>query len=233
MTDHIPKDVPVPFSTSGTAPSHVPSENAEAEGVLKVTTRHTYQTSDSLSPTSVDPSPLEQFKLWFKEAQDDERVFEPEVMTLCTTALVPSSSSTSSMLAIPSSRIVLLKTLDSRGFILYTNYTSRKSRELLANPYASLTFYWEPLHRQVRVVGRAEKVSKEESEAYFLSRPVGSRVGAWASRQSSVVGEGELEGRVGKLEKRFRIVGEDGGKVQQGGEVPLPDFWGGWRIVPQ
>lgn len=244
MTDFA---VPVP-AVSSSENSLIQNENeskSATQEVLKVTTRHTYQAEDTLSPTSVHPSPLEQFKLWFKAAQEDGRVFEPEAMTLCTTTIVaPYTSSASpsrpnTILSIPSSRIVLLKTVDSRGFILYTNYTSRKSKELLANPYASLTFYWREMHRQVRVVGSAEMVDRRESEEYFKSRPVGSRIGAWASRQSTVVGEGEVSGRYSKLENRFGVVKEgssDEEKVAGGAtdvDVPLPEFWGGWRIVPQ
>jgi pyridoxamine-phosphate oxidase len=137
------------------------------------------------------------------------------------------SLSTATASGIPSARIVLFKQLDSRGFVFFTNYTSRKSKELLENPNAALVFYWREVHRSVRAVGRVEKVSREESEAYFKGRPVGSRLGAWASKQSSVVGEGEVNARLKKLEDRFGI--RDG---NADGDVPLPDFWGGWRIVP-
>lgn len=124
-------------------------------------------------------------------------------------------------IAIPSSRVVLLKQVDDRGFIFYTNYNSRKSRELLENPYASCAFYWRETSRSVRVSGRVEKVSRQESEAYFASRPRGSQVGAWASAQSDEVGEDELEDKVREVEKRF-----------EGKDVPCPPHWGGWRIVP-
>lgn len=113
--------------------------------------------------------------------------------------------------------------VDSTGFVFFTNYTSRKSQELLENPFASLTFYWHETSRQVRVSGRVEKVSRQESEAYFQSRPRGSRMGAWASKQSSVIGETDLEKRVKDVGKKF---GEEG-------EVECPEFWGGWRVVPE
>jgi pyridoxamine-phosphate oxidase len=185
---------------------------------IAVTTHQQYYTSDLVSPTTVAPSPLDQFRIWFTEVSQNESVKEPEAMNL----------STATPAGIPSARIVLFKQLDSRGFIFFTNYSSRKSQELLENPRAALVFYWREVHRSVRVVGRVEKVAREESEEYFRSRPIGSRLGAWASKQSTVVGETELHARVEKFQQRF---GVSGGEVD--GEVPLPDFWGGWRVVPE
>ncbi|KAF8172022.1 pyridoxamine 5'-phosphate oxidase [Mycena galopus ATCC 62051] len=170
-----------------------------------------YETPDVLSPATVLPNPLDQFHTWFDDAVA-RSVHEPEAMSLST--CTPSG--------LPSARIVLFKALDPRGFLFYTNYTSRKSAELTANPHCALVFYWREVHRSVRVVGRAEKVEREESEKYFHSRPVGSRLGAWASRQSSVVGEGEVHKRLERVTERF--AGAE--------EVPLPEFWGGWRVVP-
>jgi pyridoxamine 5'-phosphate oxidase len=122
----------------------------------------------------------------------------------------------------PSARTVLLKGLDDRGFVLFTNYGSRKGREAAANPFASLVFPWIPVERQVVVVGAVERLPREESEAYFRSRPRGSQLGAWASRQSSVVPDrATLEASRAEVEARFA-----------GAEVPLPDFWGGLRVVP-
>ena len=188
-----------------------------SDTIMKVTARSQYNSPTILTPTSVDPDPLAQFRTWFKEAHDDPNVPEPEAMAL----------STVSAKGVPSSRIVLLKTVDARGFVLYTNYTSRKSRELSETGMASLAFYWREQHRQVRVVGHVEKVAKEESEEYYNSRPVGSRVGAWASRQSTVVGENEVQERYSALEERFAV------KEGDNPQVPLPDFWGGWRIIPE
>ena len=111
--------------------------------------------------------------------------------------------------------------------MFFTNYDSRKSQEMLANPWAALVFYWREVHRSVRVLGRVEKVSREESWEYFKSRPVGSRLGAWASRQSSVVGEGEVQMRLKEVQERFRV-----GEGVEDGDVPLPEFWGGWRVDP-
>jgi pyridoxamine 5'-phosphate oxidase len=123
----------------------------------------------------------------------------------------------------PSARMVLLKGFDERGFVFYTNYGSRKAGELDANPAAALVFWWPPLQRQVRVEGNVERVSREESEAYFRTRPLGSQLGAWASAQSQVIaGRAELERRLEELTARY---GD--------GDVPLPPFWGGYRIRPE
>lgn len=182
---------------------------------LKVVSRRQYDPPDSLSPAAVARDPFEQFRTWLTEVQD--AVLEPEAMSL----------STASAAGVPSSRFVLFKQLDRRGFVFYTNYTSRKSRELAANPHAALAFYWKEVSRQVRVVGRVEKISAQESEEYYKSRPVGSRLGAWASPQSSVVGENEVKNRLEEVKKKFAV--DDN---TQDAEIPLPDFWGGWRVVP-
>ena len=191
-----------------------PMDTVSVEKVI-VTTHQQYNSTDVLSPTTVTSSPLDQFRIWFSEVSKNDIVKEPEVMTL----------STSTPSGIPSARVVLFKQLDSRGFIFFTNYTSRKSQEILSNPRAALVFYWREVSRSVRVLGRVEKVSNEESEEYFHSRPVGSQLGAWASRQSTVVGDGEVLERLEKVKKRF-----DGSEDTL---VPLPEFWGGWRVVPE
>ena len=115
--------------------------------------------------------------------------------------------------------------VDPTGFLFFTNYSSRKSLELTANPNASLAFYWRETSRQVRVVGRAEKLTRAESDAYFQSRPRGSRLGAWASEQSKEIGEHTLEERVKEIEARFGTDPE--------GKVDCPENWGGWRVVPE
>ena len=176
---------------------------------IKILAHEQYDAPESLSPSMVDPDPLAQFRAWFTSVQG--AVHEPEAMTL----------STATAAGVPSARVLLLKQVDARGFVFFTNYTSRKSRELAENPRAALAFYWREVHRQVRVVGRVSRVSRAESEEYFHSRPVGSQIGAWASRQSSVVGEGDLQARVEKIKERF------------GEEVPAPEFWGGWRVIPE
>jgi len=170
-----------------------------------------YVTLEHLTPTNVARNPLDQFRSWFKEAVEGGVVKEPEAMSL----------STATLSGIPSARIVLLKQVDSRGFVFFTNYTSRKSQEIIANPYAALVFYWRELHRSVRVVGSVEKLSRGESDAYFRTRPIGSQLGAWASRQSSTVEERELEECLKKTASRF-----------ENEEVPPPEFWGGWRVIP-
>ncbi|KAF9519591.1 hypothetical protein BS47DRAFT_1337040 [Hydnum rufescens UP504] len=174
---------------------------SHAPPIIAVTTHHQYD-----SPTTLAPN-----------LKKIPAVVEPEAMTF----------STASASGIPSSRVVLLKRVDEGGFVIYTNYTSRKSRELKENPVAALTFYWKEIHRQVRVVGRVEMVAKLESEAYFKSRPVGSRIGAYASKQSTVVEEGDVQRRYHVLEERFGI---QGGSADV--DIPLPEFWGGWRVIP-
>jgi len=188
-----------------------------APSTIQVLPHNQYHTSDALSPATVSPSPLDQFRAWFADAVQDSKVHEPEAMSL----------STATPSGIPSARIVLFKQLDPRGFVFFTNYTSRKSQELLANPHAALVFYWREIHRSVRVLGRVEKIDAHDSEAYFKSRPLESRIGAWASKQSTVVDEGEVFARLDRLKERFGVDGDT-----EAADVPLPDFWGGWRVVP-
>jgi pyridoxamine 5'-phosphate oxidase len=164
-----------------------------------------------LDRAGLDPDPVVQFGRWFDQAVG-AGLPEPNAMTLAT----------ASAGGRPSARVVLLKGYDDRGFVFYSNYDSRKGEELAANPWAALVFYWAPLERQVRVEGRVERTSREESAAYFRSRPLGSRLGALASAQSRPIpGREVLERRVAELEA-----------AHPDGEVPLPDFWGGYRVVP-
>lgn len=165
----------------------------------------------ALAESDVDQNPVAQFGKWFTEAERAE-VAEPNAMTLATAT--PDG--------IPSARIVLLKGMSDRGFVFYTDYRSRKGQELQANPYAALCFFWQPLQRQVRITGSIERVSREESRAYFDSRPVGSRIGASASVQSSVLtSRATLEATVAALETQY-----------SNGDVPLPDHWGGFCLLP-
>lgn len=158
------------------------------------------------------PDPVEQFRAWFEEALA-ANLHEPNAMIL--TTATPDGR--------PSARVVLLKGFDERGFVFYTNYGGRKGRELDANPRCSLLFYWGELERQVRLEGRAGRISGEESDAYFASRPRGSRLGAWASRQSRPVEDrAVLERRLRELESEY-----------EGREVPRPPFWGGYRVAPE
>jgi len=155
--------------------------------------------------------PFEQFRRWFQQALQAE-LLEPNAMVLGTTDGLR-----------PSSRTVLLKAFDQRGFVFFTNYGSRKSREIAAQPHVSLLFPWYGLERQVAVLGPAEPISTAESLAYFVSRPFGSRLGAWVSQQSSVISSRSmLELQWEELKRRFA-----------GKEVPLPAGWGGFRVRPQ
>lgn len=155
--------------------------------------------------------PIQIFREWFAEAQKSEPN-DPNAMTL--------ASATST--ARPSARMVLLKDADERGFTFYTNYESRKGEELLANPQAALLFHWKSLRRQVRAVGRIEKVSDAEADAYFASRARGSQIGAWASAQSRVLeSRFELEKKVAQFAAKFGL-----------GKVPRPPHWSGFRLVP-
>lgn len=155
--------------------------------------------------------PFNQFSEWFDCAREGG-LDEPNALSLSTVGLD----------GYPVSRTVLMKAFDARGFVIYTNYTSAKAREIAAEPKASMLFQWLPQERQVRVEGNVEKVSSEESLAYFSSRPRESQIGAWVSRQSSVIASREeLTDRMADLERRF-----------EGQEVPLPDFWGGYRLKP-
>jgi pyridoxamine 5'-phosphate oxidase len=160
--------------------------------------------------TGVDP--LERFRAWFADAEA-AGVALPEAVTLATASADGE----------PSARTVLLKGFDERGFVFFTNYASRKGRELAANPRAALVFHWqqEP-RRQVLVTGRVERLPLEESEAYFRTRPVGSRLAAWASRQSDVLeSRGELERALAAAQARF------------GDDPPRPEWWGGFVLVPE
>lgn len=160
---------------------------------------------------SADPDPMVQFKRWFDEA-DRAGVVEPNAMALATV----STDGT------PAARIVLLKEADHRGFVFFTDYRSQKGRELTANPVAALTFFWQLVERQVRIVGQATPVSAEESDQYFASRPRGSQLGAWASHQSSLLaGRDEIDAALAAVERRF---GE--------GPIPRPTYWGGFRVIP-
>ncbi len=187
-----------------------------APNKLQIVNHTQYQTDEHLTPTSAPSSPFELFRTWLTSAQGV--VPEAEAMSL----------STATAAGVPSARFVLLKQLDARGFVFYTNYGSRKGQELAENPAAALAWYWKEVHKQIRVVGRVERVSRAESEEYFRSRPVGSRVGAWASEQSAAVTDEVLEARYKEFEAKF---GVDPSKSDA--DVPLPDHWGGFRVLPE
>src|SRR6478752_5688004 len=162
------------------------------------------------------PDPFAAFGQWFAEAATDAE----EGLLVEANAVILATVDADGR---PSARTVLLKAFDERGFVVYTNYESAKARDIAANPNVALVFPWHPLDRQVRVAGRAEKVGREETEAYFRSRPWSSRIGAWASHQSSVLPDrSALEDRFAELAHRW----------PEGSDVPVPDFWGGLRVVP-
>lgn len=166
----------------------------------------------TLHEGDVDPDPVRQFERWFGEAQR-AAVVEPNAMTLATADAAGR----------PSARMVLLKGVDERGFVFYSDYRSRKGAELAANPWAALVLYWAELERQVRIAGPVRRVSAAESEAYYRSRPLGSRVGAWASHQSE-----PLASRAG-LEQRWAALAAEYAER----EPPLPPHWGGYRVEPE
>jgi pyridoxamine 5'-phosphate oxidase len=164
-----------------------------------------------LKKSTVDKNPFKQFETWYGEVLNSD-IKEPTAVTLAT----------SSKDGTPSARTVLLKGFDEDGFVFFTNYESRKGKNLIENPVGELLFYWMDLQRQVRISGRVEKTSREESEEYFKTRPIKSRIGAWASKQSSIIPNREhLEKQFAEFEKKF------------GDDVPLPPHWGGFRLIPE
>lgn len=164
-----------------------------------------------LDETSVKADPVEQFALWYEEAQ---RAGVPEQEAATLASATPDGK--------PSARVVLLRGYDARGFVFYTNYESRKGRELAANPRAALVFYWPEFARQVRIEGSVEQVSAEESDAYFRNRPRGHQLSAWVSRQSEVVASrAVLEQRMRQLAAQYATA-----------PVPRPPYWGGYRVIP-
>lgn len=171
-----------------------------------------YLDEAKLSRATAATDPLRQFAAWFALAKE----VDPEFAN----AMVLSTAATCGQ---PSSRLVLLKEFNEQGFVFFTNYGSRKAKELGENPQANLVFWWKEVYRQVRIEGRVEKVSRAESEAYFATRPRGSQIGAWASRQSTTLNRrSDLQRQIDGYDRQFK-----------GQEVPCPPFWGGYRLVPQ
>ncbi|KAF3003483.1 hypothetical protein E8E13_004178 [Curvularia kusanoi] len=199
---------PVPSNTSSKK-IFAPTSNSSDPG------HATQYTKGALDRADLLPSPTDQFHAWFEEASKSG-VYQPETVTF-STAELPSGK--------VSARMVYMKELDARGFVIYSNWdTSRKAADVATNPHAALTFWWRELERQVRVEGRVERLTSEESQVYYDTRIRGSRIGAWASQQSKVLqGREELEKRVEDVEKRFH--GRD--------EIPVPEFWGGLRVIPE
>ena len=172
--------------------------------------RHDY-VAHGLRRADLDPDPIKQFGIWFGEAAAAQ-IRDVNAMTLATATAEGT----------PSARIVLLKAISDRGFVFFTNYHSDKGRQLDANPRAALCLFWVQLERQIRIEGAVEKTSREESEEYFRSRPLGSRLGAWTSGQSEVIANREtLEDRLAEVTTQY-----------EGADVPLPPHWGGYRVKP-
>ena len=169
-------------------------------------------TQAGLSRSTLASNPLQQFNLWFEQAVSAQ-VLEPNAMQLATVAANGK----------PSIRTVLLKSYDEQGFVFFTNYHSQKSQQISENPQVALLLFWKELERQVEITGRAEKISTLESLRYFTTRPRGSQLGAWVSAQSSIITSRKLlEMKLDEMKRKFSA-----------GEIPLPDFWGGYRIVPE
>ncbi len=169
-------------------------------------------TLEGLNEDQVSPNPFKQFTVWFNQALSAQ-LPEPNAMTVATAT--PDGK--------PSARIVLLKDFDERGFVFYTNYLSHKGLELTNNPQAALVFWWAQLERQVRISGTVEQVSADESDKYFYSRPLNSRLGAWASEQSQAIASRNiLEQRLQELQLKY-----------ENQDVPRPPHWGGWRVIPE
>src|SRR5213595_3871032 len=173
--------------------------------------RHEYD-AHGLRRADLHRNPIEQFRAWFAAALAAD-IRDANAMSLATAT--PHGK--------PSVRIVLLKGIDSRGFSFFTNYDSAKGHDLEANPYAALGFYWVKLARQIRISGPVERTSREDSAAYFHSRPPGSRLGAWASRQSEIIDSRQiLDARLETMRERYHNA-----------EIPLPPHWGGYRLKPE
>lgn len=171
--------------------------------------RKSYELAE-LDEAQVAPEPIDQFHRWFDEAVR-AKALEPNAMTVATVGADGR----------PSTRVLLLKGADAQGLVWFTNYESRKGHDLAANPFAAMQFFWGELERVVRIEGRVERVSDEESDAYYVSRPLGSRIGAWVSPQSRVLASrSELEGAWARQQAAL------------GGDPPRPPHWGGYRLVP-
>ncbi len=173
--------------------------------------RRDYKHSE-LSKTSVNKDPFVQFNNWFNEIVN-AKIIDPSAMVLATVAEAN----------MPSARIVLLKEVDVKGFVFFTNYLSRKAKDLETNPNASLLFYWKEMDRQLRIEGIIEKVKTKISEDYFHTRPRESQISAWVSKQSSIVPDRNF------LDKKYDELDEEFGND----EIPLPDYWGGYRLIPE
>lgn len=209
------------------------SDNAEREipaslqTVVKIETHNQYH-STGLTESDLIDEPILLFQQWFNHASQCGLITEPEAVCLSTSS--PSGN--------VSSRFVLLKRCDMRGFVFFTNYESRKAREIALNPRASMAFYWGPLHQQIRICGKTEKVSTEETKEYFDTRLIGSRIGAWASPQSNrIANRDQLMDLVYEKENAFKV---EHGSIDRTeplpsdleAQIPIPPHWGGIRLIP-
>ncbi len=184
--------------------------NSDPKSIAIADIRRDYR-GQALLENDIDPDPLKQFQIWFKQAVD-ANLRDPNGMTLAT--VTPDGK--------PAARIVLLKNVDARGFVFYTNYDSRKGQELDQTPWAALVFWWSDLDRQVRIEGSVTKITEAEADTYFQNRPRGSQLGAWVSEQSQVIRDRlVLEQQLEQLQKQY-----------QGQSVPRPSHWGGYRLCP-
>ncbi len=194
---------------SGPAPEGEPAADPAA--------MRAHYRAEGFDETDLAPHPMDQFDRWFKQAARAAvrgMLYEPNAMVV----------STADAGGRPSSRTVLMKGYDARGFVFYTNYDSRKGRELAVNPYVSLLFPWHPMARQVIVTGTARRTGRDETAAYFRTRPHGSRLGAWASAQSAVIPSRTV------LDTAYE---ELGARYPEGEQVPVPPHWGGFRVAPE
>jgi pyridoxamine 5'-phosphate oxidase len=207
----IPLDEKLTFSHRGRAFSALAAKLRLLKTSEEASRLQVERTLGTLDEADVDPDPLKQFEMWLRDALEHQPG-EPNAMSLATATRDGS----------PSARMVLLRGFDDRGFVFYTNYESRKARELEENPRAAAVFYWGGLERQVCITGRVARVSPEESKSYFENRPRGHQLGAWASRQSRIVtSRAELDESARRIEEGF-----------EGKDIPLPPYWGGYRISP-
>jgi pyridoxamine 5'-phosphate oxidase len=191
----------------------VPTADSSSDSTTDPAAMREQYRSEGFTEDTLAADPIQQFAHWFRQVAAGGVLYEPNAMVV----------STATPEGRPSSRTVLLKKYDERGFVFFTNYESRKGRELTANPYVSLLFPWHPMARQVIITGRASRVGREETVAYFRTRPHGSQLGAWASAQSTVIGtRDELIHRYEELAARY----------PEGEHIPAPPHWGGFRVVP-
>lgn len=178
---------------------------------------------EALSPSTVLPSPFDQFRAWLDDATNGSRkVMAPKDMSVAT----------ATARGVPSVRTLRLDAFDERGFVFCTSYRSRKSQELTENPRAALVFYWKESmesKRQVRVIGRAEKISDEESDLHFKSRPLVARIAVHAVHQSDVIGDLDMDSASAQVKRTYGVTDES----EEDADIPRPESWGGWRVIPQ